>query len=291
MSESQMLLKGRVAIITGASRGIGAAIARRFAAEGAQVALVARTLAPGGSLEGSLDEVAASIRDAGGICCTIQADLANPDELARIAAQAMDAFGRIDILVNNAAWCRFPPIWEAASRHVQLAFQMNVFTPHLLSQLVLPQMKEQGEGWILNISSATADMPASAPWDFSDRHNRYNRDEHPTLYGTTKAALDRLSAGWAIELSGTGVAVNVLAPVGAVASEGALAAGNWDENDHVESVETMAEAALQLCWRPAETCSGEIARSSPLLKRFGVAVRQLDGLALQNAADTEAVRV
>lgn len=273
------VLEGRVAIVTGASRGIGAAIARRFAAEGARVALVARTRAPREGVDGSLDEVAALIRAAGGTCCTIEADLTQGEELGAIVEQTDAALGSADILVNNAAWCRFSPIWEAPPRHMDLAFRMNLFAPHLLSQLVVPKMREKGAGWILNISSATADVSPAAPWDFQDRYLQYQRDGHATLYGASKAALDRLTAGWAIELSGTGIAVNALAPVGAVASEGALAVGGWNEADHMEPVEAMAEAALQLCWRPAERCSGEIARSLPLLARLGVAVRQLDGTA------------
>ena len=278
--DSGPLLADRVAIVTGASRGIGAAIARRFAAEGAKVALVARTLEPQDRLEGSLREVTRSIREAGGICCAIRADLTRTEELASIVAQTERAFGTADILVNNAAWARFPPIWEASSRHMELAFQMNLTAPHLLSQLVFPAMRAKGEGWILNITSASADVPPPAPWNFGERYFQYQRDGHPSLYGASKAALDRLTAGWAIELSGSGVAVNALAPVGAVASEGARALSGWNEEDHLEPVEAMAEAALQLCWRPASECSGEIARSLPLLRRFGVAIRHLDGKTL-----------
>lgn len=276
MSASRAL-DGKVAIITGASRGIGAAIARRFAAEGAHVAIVARTLDAGGPLAGSLNEVAETIRAAGGTVLPIQADLTDSSDLARIVETTVSELGGLDILVNNAAWSRFPPVWEAQERHVRLALQMNFITPQILSQLAYPQMKARGQGWILNISSATADMPPAAPWDFSERTLQYQRDGHATLYGASKAALDRLTKGWALELAGTGIAVNALAPVGAVASEGALAVGGWDERDHVEPVEAMAEAALLLCSRPAHELSGEVARSLPLLKIWGVAVRDLDG--------------
>lgn len=163
---------------------------------------------------------------------------------------------------------------------MRLALQMNVVTPQLLSQLVFPHLKARGRGWILNISSATADMPPAAPWDFADRGLQYARDGHPTLYGASKAALDRLTKGWALELADSGIAVNALAPVGAVASEGALAVGGWDERDHLEPVEAMAEAALLLCSESAPPLSGEVVRSLPLLKAHGVAIRGLDGRAL-----------
>ena len=157
---------------------------------------------------------------------------------------------------------------------------MNVHTPNMLSQLAYPYLKEKGEGWILNISSATADTPPAAPWNFDERYLQYNRDNHPTVYGTSKSALDRLTVGWALEMSGSGIAVNALAPVGAVASEGAMAVGGWDANDHLEPVEAMAEAALQLCHRPAAECSGHVVRSIPLLKQLGVNIRNLDGSVL-----------
>jgi NAD(P)-dependent dehydrogenase (short-subunit alcohol dehydrogenase family) len=120
-------------------------------------------------------------------------------------------------------------------------------------------------------------MPPPAPYDPDDRYVRFNRDGHATLYGTTKAALDRLTAGWALELSREKIAVNALAPVGAVASEGAMAVGGWDEGDHLEPVEAMAEAALALCHRPASELTGNIVRSLPLLARLKVPVRKLDG--------------
>ncbi len=273
-------LSGKVAIVTGASRGIGAAIARRFAAEGARVAIVARTLDDGGPLAGSLKSVADQIAHEGGVALPIQADLSETADLARIVDTTVSAWGGVDILINNAAWSRFPPIWEAQERHVRLALQMNVVTPQLLSQLVFPHLKARGRGWILNISSATADMPPAAPWDFADRGLQYARDGHPTLYGASKAALDRLTKGWALELADSGIAVNALAPVGAVASEGALAVGGWDERDHLEPVEAMAEAALLLCSESAPPLSGEVVRSLPLLKAHGVAIRGLDGRAL-----------
>ncbi|RJT22868.1 SDR family NAD(P)-dependent oxidoreductase [Chakrabartia godavariana] len=273
-----MNMQGKVAIVTGASRGIGAGISKRFAAEGASMLLVARTATTGGPLAGSLEEVATAIRERGGTCATLSCNLADPVDRARIVPAALEAFGRIDIVVNNAAWSRFVPIWEAEPKHVQLAFQMNLVAPQEIAQQALPHLRDSSEGWILNISSATANMPPPAPYDTSTRYYDFNHNTHPTLYGTSKAALDRLTAGWAIELNGSGIAANILAPVGAVASEGALAVGGWDERDDIEPLETMVEAAFQLCHRPATELSGQIARSIPLLKALGVTTRGLDGV-------------
>src|SRR5262245_1758214 len=118
-------LSGKVAIVTGASRGIGAAIARRFAAEGAKVALVARSLEPGsgGHLAGSLRETVAAIEADGGTALPIVADLSDPkSDRAAIIAEAAGALGPIDVLVNNAAACFYLSIDETSERRLRVAY-------------------------------------------------------------------------------------------------------------------------------------------------------------------------
>ena len=271
-------LSGKVAVITGGSRGIGAAIAKRFAAEGANVAIIARTATPGGKLKGSLSETAEAIKAQGRECLPIQADLADPQSRAGVIDKAAAHFGRVDILVNNAAWLQFKHISEAPAKHLHLGFQINVAAPHDLSREALPYMKAQGAGWIVNISSATATSPSAAPYDFDDRYTAFNHSGGTTIYGATKAGLNRLTTGWAAEMAGSNIAVNALAPVGAVASEGALAVGGWEKGDQMEPQETMAEAALQLSHRPAATLSGRTAYSLPLLQELKTATKSLDGL-------------
>lgn len=272
-------LRDKVAIVTGASRGIGAAIAERFAAEGAKVVLAARTGEPGGKLPGSLDETAARIRARGGDCLCVSADLASEREREHIVGRCVAHYGGLDILVNNAAWARFEAGHMQPPQRVQLAYAVNVFAPQHLIQLAVPHMKARGGGWILNLSSVTSHKPAAAPYDPQDRAYRFHTTASPTLYGSTKAALERLSAGMAIELAAERIAVNTLAPVEAVASEGALKSGSIDDLAHMEPIEAMAEAALALCSRPQATLSGRIALSLPLLREFGIEVRQLDGAA------------
>uniref|UniRef100_A0ABX1PR80 SDR family NAD(P)-dependent oxidoreductase n=1 Tax=Aromatoleum anaerobium TaxID=182180 RepID=A0ABX1PR80_9RHOO len=272
-------LKDKVAIVTGASRGIGAAIAERFAAEGAKVVLVARTIEPGGKLPGSLDETAARIRTRGGDCLCVQADLASEADRERIVADTIARYGGVDILVNNAAWARFGAGYTQPPQRVQLAYAVNLFAPHHLAQLVIASMKARGGGWILNLSSATSEVPGPAPYTPDDRAFRFHTTHSPTLYGSTKAALERLSAGMAMELAADNIAVNTLAPVEAVASDGALKSGSIDELAQMEPIEAMAEAALALCSRPQSTLSGRIVLSLPLLRELAVEVMRLDGTA------------
>lgn len=272
-------LKDKVAIVTGASRGIGAAIAERFAAEGAKVVLVARTSEPGGKLPGSLDETAARIRANGGDCLCVQADLGSETDRERIVATSIAQYGGVDVLVNNAAWARFGAGYAQPPQRVQLAYAINLFAPHHLSQLVIASMKARGGGWILNLSSATSHIPGPAPYDPTDRAYRFHTTHSPSVYGSSKAALERLSAGMAMELAADNIAVNTLAPVEAVASEGALQSGSIDDVAHMEPVEAMAEAALLLCSRPQRLLSGRITLSLPLLRQYGVPVMCLDGAA------------
>lgn len=269
-------LDGKVAIVTGASRGIGAAIATRFAAEGAQVLITARTIEEGPKIPGSLSKTAERIRAMGGQCAIVAADLTNADDRQRIIASALEKFGKVDILVNNAAWGRFGPAHKFALHHVRMAFEVNSVAPLDLARAVIPGMIERGGGWILNISSKTSEHPGAAPYSASERYVRFHQDVGPTLYGASKAAQERLTTGMAVELAAHNIAVNSLAPDEAVASEGALAA-DIGVDMKFEPVEAMAEAALLLCSRPASELSGRIAISLALLKELNATVRSLDG--------------
>jgi len=272
-------LVGKVAIVTGASRGIGAAIAKRLAAEGAKVALVARTVEAGTSrLAGSLNETADWIRSHGGECLCIGANLAKEEQRSHIVPQTIAGFGAVDIVINNAAWCRYQTTHEQTLKDVRQTFEINVVAPLQLTAQALPSMKERGAGWVVNLSSATVNHPKPAPYDFSERYTKFNLNDGPSIYATSKAALERMTAGQAIELAQFNVAVNTLAPVEAVMSEGAIAIGTVDAVAHLEPEEAMAEAALELSCRPAHQLSGRILLSLDLLRELGIhTVKTLDG--------------
>ncbi len=270
-------LQNKVALITGASRGIGAAIAERFAAEGACVVITARTSEPGGRLPGSLQETEARIKSKGGKCLSVTGDIAKDADRERIIADTLHHFGGVDILVNNAAFARFGVTREQQPKHVQLSLDINFIAPLHLSQMAIPSMVERQGGWILNLSSDTSRKPGHGPYESNDRSYRFHNTASPSLYGATKAALERLTAGWAMELAESGIAMNTLAPVEAVASEGAIDSGSIDDQAFFEPIEAMAEAALALCSGCRESLTGRTVYSLNLLEEMGIPVRSLDG--------------
>jgi len=270
-------LDGRVALITGASRGIGAGIAQRFAAEGAAVAITARTVEPepGAALEGSLRETVELIEAAGGRAVAIGSNLADGDDRARIVPEVERALGPVEILVNNAAAAMYASSAEIPLKRRRLTFEINVHAPMDLAQAVLPGMRQRREGWILNISSATSKLPKGPPFDagLALAHTT-------TTYGASKSALERFTAGLAAEIYDDTIAVNTLAPVAAVRTPGAdaLVGDTLDANpDIVESLELFVEAALALVTCDPKHLTGRVCYSRPLLEELNREVRALDG--------------
>ncbi len=255
------LLAGKVAIITGASRGIGAAIARRYAMEGARVAVTARTLNEGDHpLEGSISRTAAHINDAGGQALAIQADIARAEDRERLVQETEAAFGPVDILVNNAAVTWFIPVIEFPPKRYQLMMDVQVYAPFHLSQLVLPGMIERRSGWILNISSHAAIHPAR---DAGGRGG--------TVYGMCKAALERFTTGLASEVYEHGIGVNVISP-GLVATPGTVhhKLVSEETRDRETPIEHMAEACLRLVHGDPHVLTGRIDYADSIMEEFAL---------------------
>jgi NAD(P)-dependent dehydrogenase (short-subunit alcohol dehydrogenase family) len=256
-------LKGKVALVTGASRGIGEAIAARLVMEGARVVVSARTAEAGESrLPGTLGDTVARIRRAGGQAVLIKADLAQAQERERLVEEAQAAFGSIDILVNNAAITYFTPVVEFTEKRFKLMMEVQVYAPFHLSQLVLPAMRERGSGWIVNISSP-AGLHPKPPYAHAGRGG--------TVYGMCKAALERFSTGLASEVQADGIAVNVVSP-GLVDTPGVAVHGliNAATRDRVQPIEYIAEAVFRLASGDPATTTGRIDYAEPLLKSLGV---------------------
>jgi NAD(P)-dependent dehydrogenase (short-subunit alcohol dehydrogenase family) len=278
-------LDGKVALVTGASRGIGRAIARRFAAEGAAVVLNASRLGAHGKLAGTLEEAVKGIQAAGDRAAALVADLGDAEARRDLVARASAEFGPVDVLVNNAAGARMRLPSEASLEERRFMFDLNVNAPVDLAQQAIPEMKRRGGGWILNISSASSLQPAVP----------YRDSKQAALvigpYGASKAALDRYTEALAHEVAEHDIFVNAMGPVAIVLTEGAdyvrdIARKN---PDMVEPVEVMAEAALELC---SGRHVGRVVFSRGLLHEVGRKVRSLDGESVLGdaflAADVEA---
>jgi NAD(P)-dependent dehydrogenase (short-subunit alcohol dehydrogenase family) len=260
-----MELKGKIVLVTGASRGIGDAIAQRFAAGGGAVAVSARTVEEGDHpLPGSISGTVATILAAGGTAVAVPADLAKQEDRQRLVDEVTRQLGPIDVLVSNAAVTYFEPVDGFDERHYRLMFEVQVRAPFELAQLVLPSMRERGGGWILNISSAAAIHPQGPPYSRAGRGG--------TVYGMCKAALERFTTGLAAELYADHIAVNVLSPSGLVPTPGVVHHGldKWIPEDQHEPVDYMAEAAYALCTGDPATLTGRIAYSKPILDELGV---------------------
>ena len=253
------VLAGRVALVTGASRGIGEAIARRFAAVGALVGVTARTLEEGDHrFSGSIASTVSAIQDAGGTAIAVQADLSRPEDRLRVVEQVSEELGPIDVLVNNAAITYFTASREFDLRRYQLMFDVQVLAPFHLSQLVVPGMQASHRGWILNISSPAAIHPTGPPFAPGGGH---------TVYGMCKAALERFSTGL-----DDGIAVNALSPTGLVVTPGVVhhQLDKRIPKDRHEPVDVMAAAALLLCSQDPAEITGRIAYSQQLLGEFNI---------------------
>jgi citronellol/citronellal dehydrogenase len=261
------VLDGRVAIVTGASRGIGAQIARRFAAAGAAVAVVARTTEPGASpLAGTIGETVDQIRAAGGTAVAVAADVSKPADRERLVEQATRQLGPPDILVNNAAVTYFVRVEDFTPRRYALMFEVQVQAPFHLATLVLPGMREKGAGWILNISSVAARHPAMPPGAGAARGG--------TVCGMCTGALERFSTGLAAELYPDNIAVNALSPNRVVPTPGTVFHRLTTQDDpDAEPPAATAEPALMLGPRDPDCLSGRLSFSLELLRELGVPLR------------------
>ncbi|UBU12628.1 SDR family NAD(P)-dependent oxidoreductase [Nonomuraea gerenzanensis] len=253
------VLEGKVAVVTGASRGIGAAIAVRLAAEGAQVVVAARTVEAAQSrLEGTLGDTVAQIEAAGGTAFAQATDLSREQDRRALVEAAEQRYGAVDILVNNAAVTYFAQVRDFSDRRYQLMFEVQVNAPFHLARLVIPGMRERGAGWILNISSIAARHPTFPPGAYAGFGG--------TVYGMCKAALERFTTGLAAELYADDIAVNALSPNQVVPTPGTLFHRlTTDDDPDAEPPSVMADAALALCHRPAAELTGRIAYSQDLL--------------------------
>jgi citronellol/citronellal dehydrogenase len=227
-------LDGKVAIVTGASRGVGAAAAVALAQEGVAVACAARaTDADPLSLPGTIDATVREITDAGGHALAVPTNLAKEDEIERMVAATVEHFGRLDVLVNNAA-ITFPGDLDVPLKRYDLMMAVNLRAPLVAAHAAVPHMKQQGEGAILNVSSAAALMYVPGLM----------------VYGMSKIAMEHLTVSLAAQLSEDRIAVNTFRIDLPVASEGFVA--NTPDFDHSdwEPTDVPAEGIVWMLRQP-----------------------------------------
>jgi NAD(P)-dependent dehydrogenase (short-subunit alcohol dehydrogenase family) len=191
-----MELQGKVAVVSGASRGCGKYFALGLAKAGASVVVAARTAAPG-PVPGTIGETVEEIKRMGGKAIAVRCDAAVPADLQRVAGEAVYRFGRLDCLVYNAAVYTRRPFLNVTPEFFDEYIHVNVRGPLLAAQAAVPHMVQQGGGSIVNITSAAATVTTMP---------------HLVMYSITKAALDRLSTWLASEYKAQNIAVNSLSP-------------------------------------------------------------------------------
>jgi citronellol/citronellal dehydrogenase len=229
-----MNLEGKVAIVTGASRGVGAAAAVALAEAGAKVACAARaTDANPLRLPGTIDATVGRIADAGGEALAVPTNLANEEDVERMVTATVEHFGRLDVLVNNAA-ITFPGDLDVPMKRYDLMMAVNLRAPLVAAHAAAPHMKQQGEGAILNVSSAAA----------------LSYIPGLMVYGMSKIALEHLTVSLATQLLPNRIAVNTFRIDVPVASEGFVA--NLPDVDHSdwEPTEVPAEGIVWMLRQP-----------------------------------------
>jgi NAD(P)-dependent dehydrogenase (short-subunit alcohol dehydrogenase family) len=271
-------LSGKVALVTGGSRGIGRAIAQRLAAAGATVVVTARSLnvpasgARGGAVvtvSGTLEETVRLIEAAGGRAIALAADIEDEEQCRALPGRAAEAAGRrLDILVNNAGFVDFMPLADMKISTFDRTFMHYVRAPFLLSQAAVPYMRNAGAGWIVNISSQDA-LPPTRPF------LPYEKDRGYAAYAAAKAALNRMTQGMAAELEADNIAVNAVGPSTAIRTPGADSI--IPEDYPTEEVEYLAETVLAMSHLPARERTGLIGFSMHFPWHHEIEVRSLDG--------------
>jgi NAD(P)-dependent dehydrogenase (short-subunit alcohol dehydrogenase family) len=267
-SSSPRRLEGRVAIVTGASRGIGEGIAKAFAREGAAVVVAARTVEVWrASTPETIHDTVNAIRELGGTAIAVQCDVSKPDDLERLVATTRAELGPCDLLVNNAAITipgRPPepgapapaatkptpaaPLASTPPTNRRLSFvdfplygykshfEVGLFAAYRLMQLVLPEMIERKRGAIINVSSSASEHPGEGPYtEYRGGH---------FAYGGNKAALQHLTQAVAYEMAQHGIVANALSPSLPVATPGNIWVGA--DLSRITTQDEFNEAAILL---------------------------------------------
>ena len=265
MAEGQ--LQEKVAIVTGASRGIGKAMALELARAGASVVVAARTAEPRGGLPGTIHDTVAEIEEAGGKAVAVVCNIREEESIREMVNRTLDEYGAVDVLVNNAGIGGYAPFLQMTLREWDLNMAINLRAPFIACQSVVPIMIEQGGGSIINVSSHAATNIFSST--LGEDH-----DAGIALigqaYGASKAALERLTWGLAAELGPHNIAVNALKPLRPVATEGFRFQRPDADFSTWATPGDMAKATVFLAAQDARGLTGAIVTAEELVRRLGL---------------------
>jgi len=255
--------KGKVAIVTGASRGIGRDFALGFAKRGASVVVAARSEVEKEGLPGTIHDTVKQINDTGGKGLAVVTDVTNEESVSQMVQKTLDIFGRIDILVNNAGIAFYSPIVDMPLKRFELNVKVNLFGSFLCTRAVLPTMYKQKSGSIINISTHGRRTVDYANIEGKDLFKGI------VAYETAKGAVEHFTASLAVETSDFNVVVNCIKPEHGIATEGLKV---WfrdkDWSGHVSS-DAMVNAALFLATQNASGVNGIVTTAEELAETHG----------------------
>ncbi|MDA1240138.1 MAG: SDR family NAD(P)-dependent oxidoreductase [Chloroflexi bacterium] len=266
-----MPLNGQVALVAGASRGIGADIAKYLGQAGAKIAVGARTEeVRDPRLPGTIHSVTKEIVDAGGEAIPVVLNMRDTESIKAAVKKVVDQWGRLDILINNAAIFVPGSLETVQDRHIDLSLEVNVRSYILSMREVIPHMRAAGGGHIVNISSVGAIPLGPGPYT-EDQQNRGG----DIFYGGEKSMLEHFSQRQAAMLQRDNISVNILSPRGGVRTPGNRMASNDRENPDLnfEVADDMGQATVWICEQPANKYTGNILYDKDLLEQAGIPLK------------------
>jgi citronellol/citronellal dehydrogenase len=255
-SSDPRTLKDRVVLVTGASRGIGAAVAVRAAADGAAVALLAKTQTPNPKIAGTLAEVADAVEQAGGSALQLPCDVRDAEAVAAAIASVAETFGGIDVVINNAGALDLRPTEKLPPKSLRRLLEVNVEGPFAVVQAALPHLRQSNNAHVVNVAP-----PLNMDPRWVGAHVGHT---------VGKYAESLLTLGWAAEFASVPIAVNSLWPATTIASTGMMLAMGEDAiRAQARSPQIMAEAVQALVTRAAAACSGHFYTDEEVLREEG----------------------
>ncbi len=252
-----MSLAGKTVLMSGGSRGIGLAIALRAAADGANVALIAKTDIPHPKLEGTIHTAAAQIEEAGGSALPIHGDVRSDDDIVRAVAETLDRFGGIDVVVNNASALNLAPSDAIDMKRYDLMQDINARGAFSLSTACIPHLRASSNAHILTLSPPIRLEPK---WFL----------EVPTAYTISKFAMSLVTIGLASELAADGIAANSLWPRTTIDTAAVRNVLDPEMVSRSRTVEIMADAAISIISKPASAATGQCYVDEEVLAADGV---------------------